>query len=70
MARFVEKENVGICVNSLNDIKDKIDAVTDEEYKKMLENVNRIAGKLEKGHYLKTALKKCEDKFCTEQRGN
>ncbi len=70
MARFVEKENVGICVNSLNDIKDKIDAVTDEEYKKMLENVNRIAGKLEKGYYLKTALKKCEDKFCTEQRGN
>ena len=61
---------MGICVNSLNDIKDKIDAVTDEEYKKMLENVNRIAGKLEKGHYLKTALKKCEDKFCTEQRGN
>lgn len=70
MARFVEKENVGICVNSLNEIKDKIDSVTDEEYEKMLENVNRIAERLEKGYYLKTALKKCEDKFCTEQRGN
>ena len=70
MARFVEKENVGICVNSLNEIKDKINAVTDEEYKKMLENVNRIAEKLEKGYYLKTALKKCEDKFVMEQRGN
>ena len=70
MARFVEKENVGICVNSLSEIKDKIDSVTDEEYEKMLENVNRIAERLEKGYYLKTALKKCEDKFCTEQRGN
>ena len=70
MARFVEKEKVGICVNSLNEIKDRISSVTDEEYAKMLENVNRIAEKLENGYYLKTALKKCEDKFSTEQRGN
>ena len=66
MARFVEKENVGICIDSLTEIKEKINSVSDKEYVKMLENVEKIAEKLEKGYYLKTALKKCEDKFCKE----
>lgn len=66
MARFVEKENVGVCIGALTEIKEKINSVSDAEYAKMLENVERIAEKLEKGYYLKTALKKCEDEICKE----
>ncbi|MEG2050931.1 MAG: hypothetical protein RR012_01375 [Oscillospiraceae bacterium] len=60
MAEFIKKENVGICVDSLEDIKGIINNLTGEEYAQMTENTNRIAKKLETGYYLKTAIKKIE----------
>ncbi len=60
MAKFVERENVGITVDSLSEIREKIDAVSSDEYNKMLENTEKVAEKLEKGYYLKSALEAIE----------
>lgn len=61
MADFVKKEGVGICVDSLEDIKGAIDNLTAEQYNGMIENTKKVAVKIEDGYYLKTALKKCEE---------
>lgn len=60
MARFVEQENVGITVESLEEIRDKINSISAEDYNVMCSNVEKIAGRLEKGYYLKAALDTCE----------
>lgn len=66
MAKFIKKENVGICVASVKDIKQKIDSLSSEEYNTMLKNAQVIAEKLENGFYLKTALKECESRIFKE----
>ena len=66
MARFIENENIGICVNSLTEIKAKIDSISEEEYYVMMRNVENIAERLENGFYLKTALKECESRISKE----
>lgn len=63
MARFVERENIGICVDSLEEIREKIDALTDEEYNEMLENTKNISDRLRNGYYLKKALSECEKRI-------
>ncbi len=64
MARFVEKENIGITINSLSEIKEKINALSDTEYAIMKENTYKISEKLKSGYYLKTALTECENRIC------
>lgn len=56
LARFVEENGVGIAVDSLKNIGKRIDQITDEEYKVMIDNVNRVGSLMRKGHYFSTAL--------------
>lgn len=58
LAKFVEKYQVGICVNSINEIGKEIDKITDEEYAEMLRNVQKIGSQIRSGYFLKKALGK------------
>lgn len=59
-ADFVREHNVGICVSSLNELKDKLSAISEDEYKNMLLNVQEISQLLKQGNYTRLALEKAE----------
>ena len=61
MAEFVEKNKIGFAVNSLNDINKEISKISNDEYNKILKNVNEVSTKLLKGHFLKLAIKNVEE---------
>lgn len=39
MAEFIQKNNIGILVNDLKEIPEKLKELSNEDYKKILENV-------------------------------
>ncbi len=55
-ADFVKDNMAGICVDSLNDLSDIIKYMTEEDYKEMCNNAQRIGQKLRDGYYFKKAL--------------
>ena len=57
MAKFVIENNLGIVVDNLNELRIKMDGVNEEEYAKMLKNVEKISLKLKRGKFLTEALK-------------
>lgn len=58
MADFVVKEQIGIAVDSLEDIYDEISKLKEEDYQNMINNISSISKKLENGYYIKESLKK------------
>lgn len=58
IADFVKEQNVGILVDSLCNLKNVLDKVTDEEYETMKKNAEKISLKVKEGYYSKTALDK------------
>ena len=58
MAEFVIRENIGITVESLNNISEAIKNMNESEYQVILKNVSSISEKLRKGFYTKAALHK------------
>ena len=58
MADFVRENQVGIAVDSLNEVKEAIDQVSGEEYELMCRRAEKLSQKLRAGAYLKTALEK------------
>ena len=56
LADFIEKNNLGLTINSLDEIHDKIDALTEEDYNCILENVKEIALDLRRGGYTLKAV--------------
>lgn len=56
LAEFIEKNKCGITVNSLHEIADRINLMTDEEYKEIKNNTLKIAPKLREGFYVKKAV--------------
>ena len=58
MAEYVRDKGLGICVASLKDISPQIEAMTDEEYATMLDNVKREAKALRQGAHLLNCLLK------------
>ena len=60
MAKFVENEKIGLTINSLEQIKEKIESISSEEYNTMLNNTKKIALRLREGYYLKCTLTECE----------
>lgn len=56
IAKFVLKEKIGFTIGSLYEIKDKLDALTEDEYNVMRENTKPIARKLSKGGFLQSAV--------------
>lgn len=63
-AQFVEKNEVGFCVDSLYDIFDNLQQLSEEQYNFYVQNAERLSHTLKEGGYIKMALKKAEDILC------
>lgn len=58
VADFVEKNKIGICINNLNEINNKLKQITDEQYSAMQKNVLKIQNRVRKGEYIRSAINK------------
>lgn len=56
LAPFIVENNLGIAVNDLSEIKDKLLEISDMQYNTMAQNVKKISNKLRNGYYIKAAL--------------
>ena len=56
MADMVIKENIGFAVNSLAEVKELIDGMTDEEYAAMRDNAIRIGCTMRRGDHIRAAV--------------
>lgn len=63
IAEFVIKNNLGFTVDSLEQLKDRIQDLTEIEYKKIIESVRPISKKLNQGFFIKKVIKKCEKSY-------
>lgn len=63
LAGFVKEHNLGITIRSLEDIKSKLEDISESEYEEMLVNVKDMATKLQTGYHVKQALKECEKRI-------
>jgi hypothetical protein len=58
LASFIQKYNLGICINSLNVLPDQLMKLSITEYNVMATNARIFADKLRKGYYTKMAVRK------------
>lgn len=56
MANFIEKEGVGITIDSLANLDNVLDRISDEDYAVIKANTIALAQKLRSGFYVKSAL--------------
>lgn len=56
LAEIVEKERIGICIDSLRQLEDVLCGITVDDYLAMLGNVTRVSENLRRGHYLSSAV--------------
>lgn len=57
IAEFIEKENIGIVVNSLYEVKDILKRISENEYKEKIKNVLKIREKIINGEVLTELIK-------------
>ena len=62
LAKFVERHHCGFAVSSLEEIPDKISAMSGEEYSRILRDTLRIAKRLREGRYTMRALEEAMEK--------
>ena len=58
MAEFVIRENCGITVSSLSEIRSRIDSMSDDEYAKIVNNAIRIGNGIRSGEHMHSAFNK------------
>jgi len=63
MMDFVENNGVGIVIDDLNSLEEKLLGVSDEEYISMKRNVKIISNKLREGYYTSTAIERALNKL-------
>ena len=56
-ADFVEKNKVGITVESLEDVDSILDELSSEQYNEIKSNTQVIAEKMRSGYYIKKAIR-------------
>lgn len=61
IADFVRKHNLGLCINSLNDINEVVSAVTPEQYQRMRIRVLDLRKKLMTGELMTNAIQEAID---------
>ena len=57
LSHFVLEKGCGIAVESLHDLKEAIDNLSDADYQDLVNNANRVGQEIRDGYYLKTALR-------------
>lgn len=60
MAPFVEKHDVGITIESLSEIDEKIANMSNEDYDKLRNNVSSISKKLSAGYFMSKAVENAQ----------
>ena len=68
VAPIVEQENIGIAIASLNELGERLSALTAEDINAMRKNVERISQKLASGGFLQEALKQTFEQTSFEKR--
>ena len=61
IADFVEKHQVGIVVDSLVDLSNSLEQISEEQYAAMKTNAEAIGEKLREGFYFRRALQEIFD---------
>lgn len=56
LAKFIQKNGLGICVKSLKDIDKVLEKMTKDEYIEIKKNCEKISEKIKNGYFLKSAL--------------
>lgn len=59
VADFVREQDVGIVIDDLNRLEERLSCVTPEDYCRMQANARRIGARLRSGAYFKEALQEC-----------
>lgn len=60
VARFVEENQVGLCVDSLQEIDDRIGGMTEEEYIELGQNVTVMSERVRSGYYIRRVMDEIE----------
>ena len=63
LSSFVIENKVGITIKNLDEIKQKIEKLSDEDYQEMVNNTKTISDDLHNGMYLTNVLKEIEGKM-------
>ncbi len=58
VADIVQKEGIGICIDSIDELNTILPNITDEQMQRMRDNVKRVSDRLKNGYYLSTAINK------------
>jgi hypothetical protein len=56
IAGYVMQNKIGFCVSSLYEIEEKIKAITEDQYRNMVENTRQFSKKISKGYHTKEAI--------------
>ena len=56
VASIIEKEKIGFCIDTIDDIEKRLQSLSASEYAEMKSNVRRVSDKLKEGGFLKEAL--------------
>lgn len=65
ISEFVKDNNIGICINSLDEINKILNSITDQQYKIMLDNIINLKSKVSTGYYTNRALSKIQSLIIT-----
>ena len=63
IADFVLENGVGIAVDSLYGLDERIAGISEEDYRNMCENVSRIGTRLRAGYYFRSAVEECMNRL-------
>lgn len=63
-SQFVLKHGVGFCVDSLYEVADRLEQMSEEQYMTYVQKAELLSQKLKDGYYFKDALEKAEDVLC------
>ncbi|MDL2231414.1 galactofuranosyltransferase [Porphyromonadaceae bacterium OttesenSCG-928-L07] len=56
LAPFIENNKIGITINSISELNQKLSEITPEKYDELIENCKNIDEKIRNGHYILKAL--------------
>ena len=56
MAPFIESSRVGIAVDGLSRLKERLDSLSEADYRQMLQNAQAMGRQLAEGYYIKQGL--------------
>ena len=68
LADFINKYHCGVTIESISDIKNVVENMTDEQYEELKKNTEKIGKKLLDGYFMDHAIDKCLDQLNSERQ--